>query len=125
MYEEIPHNLRLRYAANRTSLEKATTYILLGIGKIPLRDGSSYDAAVLEDPTGSEIYVSLPIFLGLAFRKEGESWTCKKTDGGLHTIDRLEQAINRKIKLKDLVPEEVTNFQGDTVERNFPVWEIL
>lgn len=123
LYEEIPHNLRLRYA-NRISLQKNSTYLLLGIGKIPLRDGSSYDAAVLEDSQGNETYVSLPIMLGIAFRKEGESWTRKQIDGGL-TIDQLEQWINRKIKVKEFVSLEVTNFRGDNVAREFPVWEIL
>jgi hypothetical protein len=125
LYEGIPTTLRLRYAS-RTTLQKNETYTLLGVGRVPLRDGNSYDAAVLTDTAGNEIYVSIPITLGLVFKKDGESWTRKQIDnGGLNTIDQLEKLVDKRVKVKEFVSGEVTNFQGNNVEREFPVWEIL
>lgn len=121
LYDEIPTTLRLRYASVRATMQKGGTYTFLGIGRVPLRDGNSYDAAVLTDG-GNEIYVAIPIMMGLVFKKQGENWTRKQIDGGLN-VDQLEKLVGQKITVKDFVTEEVTNFQGNNVMRQFPIWE--
>jgi len=124
LYDSIPTTLRLRYS-NRSQLQKGSTYTVLGVGKIPLRNGGSYDAVVMEN-NGIETYVSIPTFLGIVFRKEDNAWTRNLiNNGGINTVDKLETLIDKKIKVSDFITEEITNFSGNNVEREFPVWEIL
>ncbi len=124
LYETIPVELRLRYS-NRNDLEKGKTYIVEGVGKIPLRDGNSYDAVVLSDGDGTEAYLSIPVFLGIALYQENGSWKREIVpNGGVNDVAALELLIGKTVKVKEFVNRNVTNFRGETVERQFPVWKV-